>query len=166
MADTLHALSPALAGRWERASTRERGLVVAAIVVTAFAAGYSWVWQPMTADVERLQRDLPRERSVLAAARAQADALVALQRATTPVKSGDPRAGVERILAERGLRPAVASIELSEGRVRIAFSAVRFDALPGLLDALAIAEALYVTDAVVTARVEPGTVRAEITLSR
>ncbi len=100
MALTLHAVSPALANAWERASTRERSLVVVATLVVAGAIAYTWLWQPMTTDIARLQRDLPRERNVLVAARAQADALVALQRNTAPIKGGDPRAGVERVLVE------------------------------------------------------------------
>lgn len=165
-APSLHALSPALAGVWDRASRRERALLALAAVVVALAVLWLWVWQPMIADIARLERDLPRTRAVLAAARAQADDLVALQRSSVRAKSGDPRAAVERVLAERGLRAAVNSLDVQDGRVRLGFAVVRFDALVGLLDALAKSEGLRAVDATLTARVEAGTVRADVTLAR
>lgn len=166
MAFSLHALSPGLAHAWDRASRRERAMIVGAALVVALAAGWVWVGQPMNADIARLQRDLPRAHSVLATAGAQADALVALQRASGAATSTDPRAAVERVLAERSLRPAVAALDVQEGRVRLTFTAVRLDALIAVLDALARTDGLRAVDAVVAARVEPGTVRAELTLAR
>ena len=166
MTFSLQALSPALASAWDRASHRERAMIAIAAIVLVLAAGWTGLWLPMEADIARLQRDLPRAHSVLATARAQANDLVALQRSSAPVKSADPRAAVERVLAERGLRPAVAALDVQDGRVRLTFAAVRFDALIGLLDALARADGLRAVDAVLAARVEPGTVRAELTLAR
>jgi type II secretory pathway component PulM len=163
---SLHTLSPGLAHAWDRASRRERAMIIGAAIVVALAAGWVWIWQPMNADIARLQRDLPRAHGVLTTARSQADALVALQRTSTAVKSGDPRAAVERVLAERSLRPAVTALDVQESRVRLTFAAVRFDALIAFLDALAKADGLRAVDAVVAARVEPGTVRAELTLAR
>ena len=162
----LHTLSPAAANAWERASARERRLVMAAVLIVLFAAGWTWLWQPMNADIARLQRDLPYARSALAAAHAQADDLVALQRAAIPVRSADPRSAVDRELGERGMRSEVTSLDVQDGRVRLTFAAVRFDALPALLAALAKADGLRVVGAVLTARVEPGVVRAELTLDR
>ncbi|MFO1412821.1 MAG: type II secretion system protein GspM [Burkholderiales bacterium] len=165
MALTLHALSPRLAATWDAASARERALVVLAIVVVLGAALYAWLWRPMTDDIARLARDLPTARASLAAARAQADGIAALQRATPPTGSDNPRAVVERVLAERKLRPAVSLLDVADGRVRLTFDAVRFDALPETLAALG-REGLRPAEATITARVEPGTVRAEFTLTR
>ncbi len=165
-APSLHVLSPALAGAWDRASRRERALIALAAAVVVFAVLWLWMWQPMNADIARLERDLPRARAVLAAARAQADDLVALQRSSARARSGDPRAAVERVLAERGLRAAVGTLDAQDGRVRLGFPAVRFDALVGLLDTLAKSEGLRAVDATLTARVEAGTVRADVTLAR
>ena len=166
MALSLHSLSPALGAAWDRWSARERTLVVLALAVVALAAAYTFVWRPMTADIARMTRDLPAAQAALAAARAQADALVALQRSAGAAKTGDPRAAVERVLAERNLRPAVSLLDVVDGKVRLTFAAVRFDALPELLAALAKSDALRVSEATVTARVEPGTVRAELTFTR
>lgn len=161
----LNVLSPRLAATWDGASTRERVLLVLAIAVVVTAAAYAWLWRPMTADIARLTRDLPPARAALAAARAQADDLVARQRAGALPRSGDPKAAVERVLAERKLRPAVSLLDVADGRVRLTFGAVRFDALADFLTALG-KEGLRPMEAVVTARVEPGTVRAEFTLAR
>ena len=165
-APSLHMLSPALAGAWDRASRRERALLALAAAVVAFAVLWLWIWQPMNADIARLERDLPRTQALLAAARAQADDLVALQRSSARAKSGDPRVAVERVLAERGLRAAASTLDTQDGRVRLGFPAVRFDALVGLVDALAKTEGLRVVDATLTARVDAGTVRADVTLAR
>lgn len=165
MALTLHSLSPRLAGTWDGASARERMLVVVAGVVVAGAALYAWLWRPMTDDIARLTRDLPTARATLAAARAQADGIVAAQRAAPAPGNDNSRAVVERVLAERRLRPSVSLLDVADGRVRLTFDAVRFDALPATLAAME-REGLRPVEAVVTARVEPGTVRAEFTLTR
>ncbi len=166
MAWSLHAWSPGLSAAWDRASTRERKLIVFVILVVIAAAGWSWLWQPILADLARMQRVRTNEQQVLATARAQANELVALQRTSGGAKSGDPRAAVERALAERGLRSAVLALDSQDGRVRVTLSAVRFDALIALLDTLGKDQGLRAAEAVLAARVEPGTVRAELTLSR
>jgi type II secretory pathway component PulM len=159
-------IPPALTNAWHRASVREQRMIVIAAIVVAAALGYVGVWQPITADIARTARDLPRSKSILAAARAQADNLVALERSPAPVKGADVLPAVERVVAERGVRPAVGVLDVSEGRVRLTFAAVRFDALPGLLDALARTAGVRVADATITQRVEPGMVRAELVLVR
>jgi type II secretory pathway component PulM len=161
-----NAASPGLSNAWDRASPRERLLLALAGIVVALGAGWAWIWQPLQSDVARLSRDLPLARQVLAAARAQADDLVALQRTPGAARSGDPRAAVERALAEHSLRPAVTSLDVQEGRVRLTFAEVRFDALPAIIETLGRADGLRVLEADVTARVEPGTVRAELTFVR
>lgn len=166
MALSLHSLSPSAASAWERASLRERRLVALAALVVVVAAGWAWLWQPMQSDIARLTRDLPHTKATLAAARAQANALAALAQSTALAKRADPRVTVERILVERNLRPSVASLDVVDGRVHLTFAAVRFDALIGFLGALAKAEGLTAVDAVLTTRVEPGTVRAEVSLAR
>jgi type II secretory pathway component PulM len=166
MATFMQRYLPGLARGWERASPRERTLLAAAALVVVAALGWTVVWQPMTADIARLQRDNARDHAVLDAARAQAADLIALARDTRPAPGADPRAAVERVIAERGLRPAVASIDVQDGRVRVLFTSVRFDTLAAVLDALARADGVRLADAVLTTRVEPGTIRAELTFVR
>lgn len=157
---------PGIARGWERASPRERAMLGAAALVVIAALGWAFIWQPMTNDIARMQRDNARNHAVLAAARAQAADLAALAREPRPAAGGDARAAVERVIAERGLRPALTSIDLQDGRVRVLFNSVRFETLAATLDALARTDGLRLADAVLTTRVEPGTVRAELTFVR
>ena len=151
---------------WQRASLREQRMIVVAAAVVILGLGYAFAWKPMQGDIERLARDLPRARSVLDAARAQADGIAALERAPAPVRAQEPLAVVERVLAERNLRQQVTALDAQEGRVRLTFAAVRFDALPGLLDALLRAGGIRPAEATITQRVEPGMARAEFVLTR
>ena len=162
----LHRLSPALGAAWDRASTRERRMVVAAVLVVVAALGWVLLWQPLAADIARLDRDVPREQAVLAAARAQADGIAALERSPRTARGSDPRTAVERVLAERGLRQAVGTFDAQDGGVRLGFQAIRFDDLVALLDALADKDALRAVAVTLTGRIEPGLVRAELTLAR
>jgi len=155
----------AAADTWVRASLRERRMVVVAAIVVIGGLGWAWVWQPLVADTARLARDLPRERAVLAAARAQAADIVALDKAAASPR-GPLVPSIERIVAERGLRAEAGPIDEKDGRVRLTFAAVRFDALVPLLAALTEGAGVRVTDATLAQRVEPGMVRAELALAR
>jgi type II secretory pathway component PulM len=81
--------------------------------------------------------------------------------------AADARADIERVLAERGLATGTAApIDWRDGRARVTLESARFDALVGALEALQRDAKLRVVEATLTARVEPGTVRAEIVLAR
>jgi type II secretory pathway component PulM len=171
MSRTLPAMTPGLVSAWERASTRERRAIALALLVVGGALAYTFLWRPMLADSTRLTRELPIARQNLAAARAQADALIALQRAAGDGQTADPRASIERAaieaaLADHDLRSVVTSFDIADGRARLTFAAVRFAAVPEFLAALQRDDGLRVVEAVITARVEPGVVRAELTLAR
>jgi general secretion pathway protein M len=157
---------PALLRAWDRMSSRERGLAIAAVAAVLLAAAWSMVWQPMQDDMLRLRRELPRDRAVLAAARAQASEIAGLQRGTQPQFGGDSRKAIERVLGERALLAALTALEVKDTRTTITFAAISFDALVGLLDTLAKTDGLRPVDATLTSRIDPGTVRAEITLTR
>ena len=58
------------------------------------------------------------------------------------------------------------AIDLRDNRVHVVLSEVRFDALIAALDWLARDEGLRPVEASLTARVEPGTLRAELTFAR
>jgi type II secretory pathway component PulM len=151
---------------WDRMSPRERTLAGTAVGAVLLAAAWSLVWQPMQEDSLRMRRELQRERAVLAGARAQAEETAGLQRGTQLNFSGDSRVAIERALGERGLKGALTSLEVKDSRTTLTFSAIGFDALVGLLDALAKADGLRVVDASLVSRVDPGTVRAEVALAR
>jgi type II secretory pathway component PulM len=147
-----------------RRSPRERQLIVGALVVVVAALAFTFIWQPMNADAARLARDLPRMQAALANARAQADEIASRSRtgAAAPAQAALP--AVERVLAERNLKAGAGTVGAQDGRVRLDFAMLRFDALPGLLDALARSAGLVATEVTLVPRVEPGHVRAELTL--
>ncbi len=149
----------------QRSSVREQRMIFAAIVVVVAALAYVFAWQPMVADIERLDRDVPHARAVLETARAQADSVIALERAPAPASAQAPLAVVERVLAERNLRQMATALDAQEGRVRLTFAAVPFAAIPGLLDALQRA-GIRASEATIAQRVEAGSVRAEFAFVR
>ncbi len=156
---------PAWLRAWDGLSSRERRFSVSAVAIVLLAAGWGLVWQPMQEDTERARDEGLRDRAALAVARAQAAEMAGLQR-TAAASDGDPRLPIERVLAERSLKPAVTSLEVKDNRAYVTFGAIGFDALVGALDALAKADGLRAVEATLTARVDPGTVRAELTLAR
>lgn len=165
-APTLDRVAPSLARAWSRWSRRERALVLVAAGIVVLGGGWASVWQPMRADIERMERDRVRTARVLSAAQAQADDLATLQRAAAPVRATEPRAAVERVLAERGLRAGAGALDTKEGRTRVTLDAVRFTDLVALLDAVGRTDGLRLADATLATRVEPGMVRAELVFVR
>lgn len=149
---------------WQRMSTRERRMVTAAAALVFGAIAWVALWSPMTADTARLARDVPRTEALATEARAQAGDIASLARTPAPSRAPNPLPAVERVLAERNLRAAVTSLDFSEGRVRMTFAMVRFDALPALVDALTRGAGLVPSDVTLQPRVEPGFVRAEFVL--
>lgn len=136
-------------------------MVAIAAVVVAGAIAWIALWVPLTSDLARLSRDVPRAERMAADARAQADDMASPARAPAPARGQDPLPAVERVLAERNLRAAVSGLDLVDGRVRMTFAMVRFDALPPLVDALARGAGVVPVEATVQPRVEAGFVRAE-----
>jgi type II secretory pathway component PulM len=155
---------------WDRWSSRERLLAIAAAALVLLAAAWAGIWQPMQEDTLRARRELQRDRAALAVARAQAVEITGLQRATQSQSGnpmgGDSRLAVERVLGERALKASLTSLEVKDNRAYITFAAIGFDALVGMLEALAKTDSLRPVEVTLTSRVEPGTVRAEITLAR
>ncbi len=70
------------------------------------------------------------------------------------------------MLAQQGMRAPMTQLEWQEGRARIVFADVKFDALVATLEALQRDAHLRVVEGTLTARVEPGSVRAELTVAR
>ena len=148
----------------DAASPRERRLVVTAAIVVVLAVLYVVAWTPLTRDIERARDNLARDRATLAAMQ-RLDASSAAPASVSPPAAVEPRAAVLAALDARGLRGA-AQVDLREGRVSMVLGAVPLDALVGVADDLQRTAGLRVVEARLLARVEPGTVRAEITLGR
>jgi type II secretory pathway component PulM len=78
----------------------------------------------------------------------------------------DARADLDRALLQQNLPSAVTSVDWRDGRAHLVLAAVGYDALIVALEALQRDTRLRAVEATITARVEPGTVRAELTLAR
>jgi type II secretory pathway component PulM len=158
-------LPASLVAAWDRASSRERRLAGIAAFGVIVAAGWALAWRPLQADIDRTREQLGRDAQTLARARALVDESAALSRAPGTVATGDPRAAITRAFAERDL-PLGGSLEIRDGRVKVILPDARFDRLVAALDAVRRDQGLRAVEATLTARVEPGAVRAELTLGR
>ena len=156
----------AFAAAWDRASLRERRLAITAMAAVLIALGWTLVWQPLKSDVERTREERIRVSTLLALTRASFDEGAGLVRASPQVNAGDPRGAVTRAFADRGLRIPAGGIDMRDDRVHVVLPEVRIDALVAALDALARDDGLRPVEAMLTARVEPGTLRAELSFAR
>jgi general secretion pathway protein M len=156
----------ALAAAWDRASRRERRIATAGAIVVAIAAAWGLVWQPLRSDIQRTQEERVRIGAMLAQTRGSFDEATGLARAAAKATGVDLRSAVTHALADHGIPVAAGGVELRDNRVRVVLPDVRFDALVAAITALALDEGLRPVEATLTARVDPGTVRAELTFAR
>ena len=155
------------AARWLAGKTTgERRAVAVLLVVTAAALLWLALWQPLVRDTAAMRAVQADGAAALAAARTMADEAAGLARAGAPPASGDLRADLERALGQQGLRHALTQFDVQDGRARLVYTAIRYDALIAALETLQRAERIRIVEAALTARVEPGMVRAELTLAR
>jgi len=162
-----HRLLPrAFGAAWDRASRRERRIATLAGIVVSIALLWALLWQPLRSDIVRTAEDRGRVAAWLAQSRASVDEGVGLARASPKAGSVDLRSAVTRALGDHGIQIPAGSVELRDNRLRVVLADVRFDALVAALSALARDEGLRAVEATLTARVEPGTVRAELTFAR
>lgn len=153
-----------LAHWWGVRTRAERAGIIVALSLAAAALAWPLVWLPLQGDIARLTRELTVQRTALADARQQADAIAGLER-RAPAPARDPRAGLDAALAQSGVR-ASAIDRSADDRLRVTVDAISFDALTALLETLQRDAALHVVDLTAAARVEPGMVRADFTLLR
>ena len=140
--------------------SRTAWLALGVLVAIVVAAGVTW---PLRDAIARAGEDLMHQRALLDVVRARIAENVALDRAA-PVTGGDRRAAIERVLAEHGLR-FVRDAQDTDGN-RYVIESAPFDVLVRALDALARDAHARVVDVTLAARVEPGTVRAELAFAR
>src|SRR6266508_2019864 len=156
----------AFAQWWQLRSRSERMLLTVAAGIAALALIWLVLWQPLARDTERLGRQIENDRATLADARRRADEIAGLARAPS-VARAEPRAALDAVLAQQNLKVAATTIErIDNERIRLTFDAIGFDSLTAFLEALQRDARLRAVELVATARVEPGQVRAEVTLAR
>jgi general secretion pathway protein M len=159
--------SPAPMARWWSSKTPAEQRIVAAVGIVVIAALAWWgLWQPVTRDIVALRAAHARGTVALADARRAVDEMTGLARAPAGTAEADPRPDLERVLVLQNLRPAVTQQDWKDGRAHLVFGAVSYEVLIAGLEALQRDARLRVIEATLTARVEPGTVRAELVLAR
>ena len=159
--------APAPVTRWLAAKTRTERRVVAAIAIAvALTVLWAAIWQPLRRDADAMRTARAMNATALAAARKMTEEAAGLARASATAAPSDTRGALDRILAQQNVRAAVTQLDWQEGRAHIVFAAVPYDTLIALLEALQRDGQLRALDATLTARVEPGLVRAELTLAR
>lgn len=161
LADKL--VPPRLRG-WHRArSPGERRIIAIAALVALGALAWALLWQPLAARVAALRTAAPQRDAQLAEGRRLADEIAGLARAARPAASGTTAADAERTLgvAFAGLG---ASWERRGESVRVSAASISFAGLVSALESLQASARLLPVEATLTARIEPGTVRAEIAL--
>jgi len=157
---------PALDRWWRIKSARERTIVVVLAAVVGIALLWLLLWQPMQRDIVATRAALTVEHERLAFARRIADEMASLARVPSVPPTTDPKSALDRALTQRALRGAAPQIDWQEGRARVVFATVNFDGLIAALEPLQRESGLRVIEATITATVEPGNVRAELTLAR
>ena len=151
---------------WSSKSRRERWIVAVLAQVVFAALVWGLVWQPLTRDIAAARASIARDNVALVEGQRMAGELAGLARTAPAAGDADPRVDLERVLAQQNLRAGLTQLEWKDGRARLVYSAVNFDALVAGLEALQREARLRIVDATLTARVEPGKVRAEIALAR
>jgi type II secretory pathway component PulM len=152
---------------WQLRSRSERTVLTIGATLLAVTLAGLFIWQPLVQDVQRLTRQLAADRMGLAEARRQADAIAGLAKSPPAVAPGDARAALDAVLAQQGLKSAASAIERTDNeRIRLTFESIAFDQLAAFLDALQHGAQLRAVELVATARVEPGQIRADLTLAR
>ncbi|HEV2220262.1 MAG TPA: type II secretion system protein GspM [Casimicrobiaceae bacterium] len=151
---------------WNRAGARARIAAAAIVVLLLVAAILLWIVVPLQDAVGRAGADLARARGVLATARSQLAEDASLAHAIAPARAGDAAAAVDRVLAGHGLVALSRARTDADGRIDVVIPDAHFDTLVRALDALSHDEGVRVVEATLLARVAPGSVRAQLALTR
>ena len=151
---------------WHAADPARRGLLAIGFVAVVVAAVLAIAWQSLTAAISRARDDVARTGVELAIARARIAETESLARAAAPSSTADVRSAVTRVLGEHALQGAPVDAKSADGRFAVVVADARFDAVVNALDALARKEGIRLVEGTVTARVDPGSVRAELTFAR
>jgi type II secretory pathway component PulM len=148
-------------------SRSERQWLEAIVAVVVLALLWLLVWRPLASDTDRLVQRQPLDKAALVEARRASDEIAGLARSAPAPQASDARAALDAVLAAKNLKNAATQIErIDNDRVRATFERIDFDTLAATLDAVQREGRLRAVEVVATARVEPGLVRADVTLTR
>lgn len=147
---------------WQLRTQSERSGWIAGAACGLALLLWLLIVQPLARDSERLARHVAEQRAALALAQRQADEIAGLARGSA-VPPRDIRIDVDAELGRQGLKANVDRDD--KERTRATFDAIGFDTLVALLDALQRSAHIRAAEFTATGRVEPGQVRAEMTLT-
>ena len=159
-------MSRARFATWDAASPAQRRLLVAAAIVVLLAVALVVGGVPLTSAIARSEVDVARSRMLLDVARERVADNESLARASTPSHAGDVRSAVERAMASQDIRATPVAGRASAGQFAIVIPEAAFDRIVAAIDALALQDGVQVVEATITALVDRGAVRAELTLAR
>ena len=132
---------------------------VAALAVIA-------VSRPLPDAIARAKSDVARSRVLVENAQALVADNESLGRGAAPLPGGDIRAAVDGLLARHELHAVPVVSATGDGRYAIVLDDAPFDELIAALEAIARETGVRVVAATLTARVERGRVRADVTFAR
>jgi len=156
---------PTPIARWMATkSPAERRTAVLLLVFVVAAVLWATLWVPLARDTASLRAARAANATALAEAREQAKEASELSRTVSAAATSNARAELDRALLP--LRPTVTSLEWRDERAQLVFAAISYERLISLLETLQHDAKLRAVEATLTARVEPGMVRAELTLAR
>ncbi len=161
-----HGMAVPVARWWSAKNDGERRVVAVLALIVGGCLAWWAIWQPLERDVGALRVAAARNKTALAGAQRIADEIAGLARSNALEPAVDARAGLERVLAQRAISNAVTQQQWQDGRVHLVFAAIGYDALIAALEAIQRDVRLRVVEATLTARVDPGTVRADVVLAR
>ncbi|MDQ6619937.1 MAG: type II secretion system protein M [Pseudomonadota bacterium] len=150
---------------WEDKTVGERHVLAALMASVATVLFWVALWTPLSRDIDRLRIENGRQQEALQTARRDVDEMLNLQRSPTPAPSL-VQADVDQSLATSDLRKAVTALQWQQNRAHVTFAAVDFAKLVQWLERLHRDRGIVVHEANLSARVESGTVRAELVLGR
>ena len=145
--------------------SRERRLVVGIAIVVAALALVA-ISRPLPDAIARAKSDVARTRALVENARALLADNEGLRREAAPIRAGDLHAAVDGVLARHELRATPVQSATGDGRYAIVLDDAPFDTLVAALDAVVRETGFRVAAATLTARVEQGRVRADVTFAR
>jgi type II secretory pathway component PulM len=156
----------ALQASLRRRNPRERLLITVAAVFVAGVALWFGLWQPLNRDLVDLRRTAATRKADVAFAARVAEEAPGLARTRRPVPTTSLKSDVETTLAATLGRPEGALVDVQDSQVRVTLPTVSFESLARVVEAWQRVALAQVVEARITARVEPGLVRAEVVLAR
>ncbi len=151
--------------RWRTLEARERRALTWGAAITLILFTYVLIWAPLSADLARLRRVVPRDHARLAVMRREAATVRRLRRIAPKVAGTNLMTLIERSAVAGGVRSAIVRMQPS-GRygARIVFDHVDFNVLIAWLAHLQL-QGIHVRRASIDRRAAAGEVSASLTLA-